>query len=132
MKTNQIFQFISYIQYPLVLVALFLAYYPMFKGEKIEVETINNVMIFLGLAISFATLQDTTKVQNKLSLRVWQNPVLGKIFLPLMSLLMALSLLIGIYGLFVDRIAILSELSVGLIVLGVGFINFIKASAEMF
>ena len=72
MKIQQFFQYISYLQYPFMLVAVFLAFQPYFGGfENLTSDGIlagvNNMLIFMGLSVSFSTLQDTTKTQNELS-----------------------------------------------------------------
>lgn len=75
------FQAISYLQYPFMVLALFYAYKPFFNGLENILADFNHALIWMGLGISFSTLQDTTKTQNKLSLKVWQNPKYAKAFI---------------------------------------------------
>lgn len=81
MNFKLVFQYISYLQYPLMLVALYFSFIPYLSGlEKLRenltllFDNLNSALIFMGLGISFSSLQDTTKAQNKLSLNIWQNP----------------------------------------------------------
>ena len=60
---KQFFQYLSYAQYPLMLVALYFAYEPLISGvESLDTlfEAYNKSLLFMGLGISFSTLQDTT------------------------------------------------------------------------
>ena len=74
MNFKTVFHYVSYIQYPLMLITLYFVVSPFFTGmEKIKenpdliFKNLNLMLIFMGLAISFSTLQDTHKTQNKLS-----------------------------------------------------------------
>ena len=68
------FQKISYLQYPMMLIAMYFAIKPytyifeagMENQDKMFAD-LNSLLIFMGLGISFSTLQDTTKTQNKFS-----------------------------------------------------------------
>ena len=52
----------------------------------------------MGLGISFSTLQDTTKTQNKISKIVYQNPKYAKIFIIYVILLTLFFLSFGLFG----------------------------------
>ena len=67
-NTKQIFHTLSYIQYPLLLIGLFLISKPFFQGfeflssnAEYLFQSYNKALIFLGLALSFASLQDVSK-----------------------------------------------------------------------
>lgn len=92
----------------------------------------NNVLIFTGLAISFSTLQDTKKIQNKFSKKVWENPKYGKTALIVISIVTFSFLVLGTIGLYALEDNILKELSLGLVVLGIGFIGLLKTAIEMY
>jgi hypothetical protein len=118
-----------------MLVSFYFIAEPILNGlEEFEqfLEGVNQMMIFMGLAISFSTLQDTTKTQNKLSKKIWESPVKGKFFLGVMLFTVLLLLTLGTVGLFTVRLPILEEISVGLIVLGIGYLGLMKAAIEMF
>ena len=130
-KVKQLFHAISYLQYPLLLVALGYVIYPYFKGFDAFWASINNALIFSGLAISFSTLQDTTKTQNDFSRKVWQSPRKGMFALMVISGTTLLFLALGMFGLFVSKGGILKEVSFGVLMLGLGYVGLLKAAIEM-
>jgi uncharacterized protein YqhQ len=132
MNPRNIFQKISYLQYPLMLVALYYMLIPYFRGFDMIWESYNFALLFMGLSISFSTLQDTTKAQNNLSKKIWQSPKKGKIALVIIALMVLYFILIGLYGIFIAKSPALQHLSYGMIVLGIGIIGLLKAAIEMF
>ena len=139
MKIKLLFHYISYVQYPLMLVALFFAFKPYLNGlevnnEKIDLifRSLNNMLIFMGLGISFSTLQDTTKTQNKISRKIWENPKKGKITILIISLFILFLITIGLISYFSANDSKLKELSIGIIILGIGLIGMLKTTIEMF
>lgn len=139
MKIEKLFQIISYLQYPLMLLGLFFTIKPFLNGFEFLTNNIdilwvnyNNALIFLGLGISMSTLQDTTKTQNKLSKKIWQDPKKGKIMIYIMAVTALLFISLGIFGYFFSGLKILQELSFGIIVLGIGYIGFLKTAIEVF
>lgn len=134
-RIKQIFHFISYLQYPLLLVALGYMVYPYFAGFKTFWETfwpsVNNALIFSGLAISFSTLQDTTKTQNNFSRKIWENPRKGVLALWVISATTLAFLAVGVYGLYVAKDGIVKEVSFGALMLGLGYVGLLKAAIEM-
>lgn len=110
-------------------------YFHFFKSilaHDIDWSTLNQVLIFAGIAISIATLQDTTKTQNKFSKRIWENPVKGKFTLIVMSLTVLFLLIVGLAGMFSAQDSIHEEISFGLIVFAIGFMGLLKSGVEMF
>ncbi|MDT0689907.1 hypothetical protein RM549_08925 [Salegentibacter sp. F188] len=139
MRIRRIFQIISYLQYPLMLLALFFSIKPYLRGFEYVVHNLdvllqyyNYVLIFAGLSISFSTLQDTRKVQNNFSRKIWENPRKGKKMIGLISGLVILVLGYGIFGYFITENEKIKELSFGAIVLGIGLIGFLKTAIEVF
>ncbi len=139
MKIKSAFHSISYLQYPLMLLALFFSFRPYLNGfEYLQnhfdeiIIAYNNALIFAGLAISFSTLQDTNKTQNKLSKKIWENPKKGKKVIITLTLLTFTILTFGIFGFFISTKESLNELSFGIIVFGIGLIGFLKTGIEMF
>lgn len=126
------FQVISYLQYPLILIAVYYAIHPYFNGFLSIWNDLNNVLIFAGLGISFSTLQDTTKTQNNLSKRIWENPKKGKMIILFMSVFCFLLIISGMFSMYITENKILKEIAFGLIVLGIGYIGLLKAATEMF
>ena len=139
MNFKSTFHYISYLQYPLILIALYFALSPYMMGmEKLRenpdliFENLNNLLIFMGLAVSFSSLQDTTKTQNNFSKKIWENPKNGKITIITMSVMIMLILIMGLIGYLNVNNGILKNLAVGLIVLGLGMFGFLKGTIEMF
>lgn len=139
MNFKIIFHYISYLQYPLMIVALYFAFSPYLGGfaalkqnPGLFFESLNSALIFMGLGISFSSLQDTTKTQNTFSLKVWQSPKKGKITIIAMCLMILGLLLLGLTGYFNADTGLLKDISVGAIVLSLGMFGFLKAAMEMF
>ena len=130
--TRDLFHKISYLQYPLILIGAYFSLMPYIQGFHTLWENLNNLLIFMGLAVSVSTLQDTTTTQNKLSQRIWEDPLKGKIVLGLIVGLVFFFILTGIFGAFFSTDERLNQLSFGLIVLGIGVIGLLKAAIEMF
>jgi len=129
---RQFFHYVSYLQYPLMLLAMFFSVKPIIFGFDTIWADYNKLLVFMGLGISFSTFQDTQKTQNKLSKRVWENSRWGKIALLVMSLTTFWVLAFGMFGYFASENDIIRELAFGVIVLGIGLIGMLKAAIEMF
>ena len=119
--------------------ALFFALRPYFSGlETIKqnpdlyFENLNSMLIFMGLGVSFASLQDITKTQNKLTRKIYEDPKKGRLFILMIILMIGFVLGSGLVGFFSNNDKTINELSVGLIVLGLGMFGFLKAGVEMF
>ena len=139
MKIKHTFHRISYLQYPLMLLALFFSFKPYINGfEYLQnhfdeiIKAYNNALIFAGLAISFSTLQDTNKTQNKFSKKIWENPKKGRKVIIVLTCLTFAMLTFGIFGYFISTKESLNELSFGILVFGIGLIGFLKTGIEIF
>lgn len=134
MSTRDIFQKISYLQY--LMIAFSGYFYVLFMismvNRLIDWSSLNHALIFYGLSISLSTLQDTTKTQNKLSKRIWENPKKGKRALIFIGLMVVFFISIGLIGVLSSRESIHKEISFGLVVLGIGLVGMLKAAMEMF
>jgi magnesium-transporting ATPase (P-type) len=120
-------------------IGLYFVLSPYFSGlEKLKenpelfFQSLNSALIFLGLGVSFSSLQDTTKTQNNVSKKIWEHPKKGKIAIIFMSLLIMIILIFGMIGYFVSNNGILKELSVGIIIFALGMFGLLKAAIEMF
>lgn len=124
----------SYLQYPMLLVAVFYAFKPYFHQfeTKVVLESVNNLMIFMGLGISFSTLQDTRKTSIKFEKRIWENPKRATRLILGIGIMTFAMLLFGGFGYFVTDNNAIQEVSFGAIVLGIGFLGFLKAALEVF
>lgn len=138
-KAVEYFHKLSYLQYPFMLLAVWYAIVPytyLFDDPEnyltLALADYQNMLIFLGIGISFSTLQDTTKTQNNFSLKIWQSPRKGKVFIAMLGLCIVLFFLMGIIGLYLDQGSILNELSYGCIVMAIGILGMLKTAIEMF
>jgi glucose uptake protein GlcU len=131
-NSRDIFQKVSYLQYPLMFTAMYYILKPYFIGFDTIFVNYNYALIFMGLGISFSTLQDTTKTQNEFSKKVWENPIKGKLALMIISFLALFLILIGFYGVYISENENLKQLSYGIIVLGIGIVGLLKSAIEMF
>jgi hypothetical protein len=139
MNIQQFFHYVSYLQYPLMLIAMYFVFKPYFHGfEKLAespdliFQDLNSVLIFMGLAVSFSSLQDTTKTQNEFSRKVWQDPKKGKVAIAIMSLMILFLLIVGLIAFFIASDGFLKDLSVGIIVFSLGLFGILKTAIEMF
>jgi magnesium-transporting ATPase (P-type) len=139
MNFKTLFHYISYLQYPLMLIGLYFAFKPYLLGiEQLRenpdliFKNLNSLLIFMGLGVSFSSLQDTTKTQNKFSEKIWKNPKKGKLMIASISLMILFFLTFGLIGYYFAKVGVLKELSIGIIVLGLGMFGFLKAAIEMF
>lgn len=138
MNVKLFFHYISYLQYPLMIIALYYAFQPYiigldeaFKDKSVLLGYINNMLIFMGLGVSFSTLQDSEKTQNSFSKKIWEDPKKGKVFIIFFSLVTAFVIIAGLVEYLATRDSMLKEVSFGFIVLGIGFIGMIKSMMEM-
>ena len=133
-NVKDFFNALSYLQYPLIGVSL--VYYGFFMLSLVEQELdwrmLNYTLLFYGISISFSTLQDTRKTQNKLSENVWKSPRKGKIFLAMVSLMTLGFIVTGLIGVMYSQQPIHQELSLGLTVIGIGLVGLLKSAIEMF
>ena len=78
-----------------------------------------------------STLQDTSKTQNSFSKKVWESPGKGKFFIGMFSVAILIFLGAGLYFYLKETESIMKEVSIGLIVLGIGSISMLKSMIEM-
>ena len=139
MTFKSFFHIISYLQYPLMLIGLYFVFRLNFmeveqlrENQSLLFSSLNSAMIFSGLAISFSSLQDTTKTQNNFSKRIWEDPLKGKITIIIMSCLILFIVIYGLFGYFIAENGVIKDLAIGAIILGLGMFGFLKAAMEMF
>ncbi len=130
-KVKQVFQAISYLQYPLMLAGLGWMVYPYFAGFDTFWTSLNNALVFMGLGISFSTLQDITKTQNNFSRKIWEDPRKGMLALLVISGTTLVFLAVGMFGFFLSEGGILKEVSFGTLMLGLGYVGLLKTAIEM-
>jgi hypothetical protein len=126
------FHNVSYLQYPLYLVALIFLFIPFNTQLEEFPRYLNKCLFFLGLAIGISTLQDTTKTQNNLSKRIWENPRKGKSALIMMASISFIFLMSGLIGLLLVEDGILEDISLGNLAIGIAYIGVLRSALEMF
>lgn len=112
-------------------VALFYTYKPLFAGMDTMWEDYNKALIFIGVSLSFSTMQDYQRTQNKLSKIIYENPKYSRIFIIYMLILTLFLFCSGFFIIYLSNDENLRELSYGIIVLGIGMIGMIKMGTEM-
>ncbi len=132
MNSRSFFHKFSYLQYPLIALSLWFILQPAIHGPEVFLESLNLYLLFISLAVSVSTLQDTTKTQNKLSLKVWQDPGKGSMFLMFIGMSAAVFTLAGLLLLLVFTEEALTQISFGLLALGLAMIGMLRAAIEMF
>jgi len=78
-KLIKIFHYISFIKYPLLLIALYFCYKPVLLDQIDFLENFNIGLIFLGLAIGLDSLKDYEKL-NWLDRKVLHKPKIAKYY----------------------------------------------------
>ncbi len=127
--TRKAFHRISYLQYPLMVIALAYCYKPMlFDRDTLWVD-LNTGLVFLGLGMSFQRYKTPPKTQNKLSRKIYEHPKFTRWFFIMIVGQIILFTGLGLYGLFSE--GHLKDLSFGFIALGIGVIGMLKSAIEM-
>ena len=122
MNYNKIFAVISYLQYPVMLVGLYFTF----------IQDFDKMLIFMGLGVGFATLEDPSKTHTKLDKIVFEHPKMGKIFLGFLSIMTLLAIGYGAFGYLFFENEKTKNLSIGFVVFGIGMIGLLKTGAELF
>ena len=131
MKTfRDLFQKISYLQYPLLAIGLFFLYRPIVIRLNNLVEDFNLGLVFMGLAITFSTLQDTKKTQNKLSEKIWKNKKYATWFIVYFLFIIFILIALALFWQFGNNAA-LQGLSWGVLSIAMGLVGVVKAGLEM-
>lgn len=135
---KQIFHLLSYLQYPFWLIGLFLLFKPFFRGfdyvfsnPEFLFKTYNNVLIFFGLTLSFASMQDPTKTSLRYEKKIWQNPKKAKALFIVTTVTMIIFFLTGMLGFFTKENG-LKEFSYGSLILAIGLLGYLKLQMEIY
>ncbi len=135
---KQVFHALSYLQYPFLLIGLFLLFKPFFRGfdylfsnPEFLFKTYSNVLIFFGLTLSFASLQDSGKTSLRYEKRIWQNPKRAKVLIIVTIFTIVIFFFAGIFG-FIMKENIFKEFSYGSLILAIGLLGYLKLQIEMY
>ena len=130
-SARQVFQWLSYLQYPAILVAFACAAWPLFHGLEGALEAYNRALLYAGVGVGLSSLQDPAKTQNQMSKRVWEDPRKGLLMLWLLSAQALLPILLGLLGTALAPTTALSQLALGMVAFGLGMIGLLKTAMEM-
>lgn len=135
---KQLFHTLSYLQYPLLLIGLFLVVKPLFKGFNFLSEnpeylfrTYNYALLFFGLTLSVAALQNSRKTSLKYEKRIWRKPKSAKVIILFTLITTIIFFAAGLWG-FMAKESIVKEFSYGSIVLAIGLLGYLKLQIEIF
>ncbi|WP_413511328.1 hypothetical protein [Myroides odoratus] len=136
-SVKQTFQIISYLQYPFMILGLLFTFKMLYEVKYLGLKelfypNLNTALVFLGVGVSFASLQDVTKTQNNFSKKIWKSKRKGKLVLLSLTLFIFLLFVFGGIGYFGSENKVLNELSIGMIVFGIGLMGMLKGAIEMY
>jgi Na+(H+)/acetate symporter ActP len=138
MSSRDVFQAVSYLQYPMLLVALGYAARSAIamasaagEGWSPAYGDWNYVLLYAGIGIGLSSLQDPRKAQNELSRKVWQDPRKGRWMLALIAAYAFGAMATGLAGAYLAGDTAVSQLSLGLLALGLGMLGLLKTAIEM-
>jgi hypothetical protein len=126
---KQVLHYSSYPQYPAMLLALFYVLRPLLEGAGLNSTDLNSALVFVGLGISLATLQDPSKSHNKLFSYIKDHSGDGKrIIIVIVAIIL---LVLGLIGFFSENNNTLHELNFGFFLFGVGLIGFLQHAIDI-
>lgn len=130
-EPRQVFQWLSYLQYPALLVALFHAFQPLLHNMQGMAEAYNASLLYAGVGIGMSSLQDPSRTQNTMSRKVWEDPRKGYWMVWLLTVQTLSSITLGLLGTLLAESTMLAQLSLGLVAFGLGMIGLLKTAMEM-
>ena len=135
---RNIFQGLSYLQYPALIVALGYIFKSGLAVASIKTAgwlpiyvDWNYALLYAGVGIGLSSLQDPTKTQNEMSRRVWQDPRKGRWMLMLLAAYALGAMVFGLIGAYLAEDTIVNQLSLGLVAFGLGMVGLLKTAIEM-
>jgi hypothetical protein len=137
-SARDVFQVVSYLQYPMLLAALGYAIKSAIAMVSSRGEAAspaygdwNYMLLYAGIGIGLSSLQDPRKTQNEVSRKVWQDPRKGRWMLALLAAYAFGAIATGLTGAYLADDTALSELSLGLLAVGMGMLGLLKTAIEM-
>lgn len=128
-KVIKLFHYISYIKYPVLIIGIFFFYEPFFTNYSNLFESYNSGLIFLGLGMGLDSLKDYGKL-TWIDKKVYHKPKIAKYYFLFFGLMVLNFIVVGAFGYFWTQETILNQLSIGLIVLGIGTLAVLKAGIQ--
>lgn len=131
----KILHFISFLQYVFIAIALYYCYEPLFKGVRnfnidMIIHNYNLGLLFLGVALSFASLADVNK-RTKIGDKIFGKEKRAKLWLTLVCFLIVIVFVLGILCKFFMKDQALNNLSVGIFVFGIGMLGLLRMNLEI-
>ena len=135
---RDVFQWLSYLQYPAMLVALgyvFKSGLALASAKSAGLMPVyddwNYALLYAGVGIGLSSLQDPTKTQNEISRKVWQDPRKGRWMLMLLATYALGAMALGLIGAYLADNTVVNQLSLGLVAFGLGMVGLLKTAIEM-
>ena len=137
LSIREVFQWVSYLQYPALLVAVGYAMKAAWSistaaadGWSPVFDDANYVLLYAGVGIGLSSLQDPARTQNEVR-RVWQDPRKGRWMLALLAFYALGAMVGGLAGAYLADSTVVNQLSLGLVAFGLGMVSLLKTAIEM-
>ena len=128
-KYKRLFHYLSFIQYPFLLIGLYYSYKPLLFDDGEIWNDFNFCLTFIGIGISFSSLADISR-KSKLSKKLFRNKKFIKGFFIYLIILVLIIMASGIFCLFFTKIKPLNDLAIGILVFGIGVIGILRMTIE--
>lgn len=135
---DDVFQILSYLQYPAMLAALGYAVksvLTMLAVKKTGMVPVyddwNYVLLYAGIGIGLSALQDPARTQNEVSRKVWADPRKGRWMLMLLASYALGAMGVGLAGAYLATSTALNQMSLGLVAFGLGMVGLLKTAIQM-
>ena len=134
-KIYKTFHYVSFLQYPFMLIALYYGYEPIIKGfENFDkdslIENYNLGLLFIGIALSFTSLSDTRR-KTKISDKVFGKEKRAKRWLIFICCLIVTIFSLAIFCKFFINDEKFENLSIGIFVFGIGLVGLLRMNIEI-
>ena len=128
-KVLSIFNYISYLAYPLMALSIFLIYKPFFTEVEQPLSYQSQGLLIMGFALALVSLKQQ-KESSKLNLYIVKNPIILRSYVLILGFIMIAGCLFGMYTYFNAEKAILREMALGIFSLSLGGFGVLKGVIE--
>lgn len=128
MNSKKYFNIISYFGIPFYLFGIY--FLILFFLDHHNWELLNNFLILLGIGLTFSSLKDSTRKVSFITRQIFGNEILGILLVFFISALIVYMILFGLSVLFFSETYRSESIGVGMIVLGIGMIGYLKYIVE--
>ncbi len=125
----KVFHYVSFIKYPIMILALYFLYRPILNDQLDMVEGFNTGLILMGVGLGLDSLKDYKKL-NWLDRQVFHRPKFAKVYLAVLGVIIFSLILLGLKEYFSTHDTKTKDLSIGIIVFGIGAIGFLKSGIQ--